>query len=162
MSLKLIFRQKAASLVLYGISLTTIIHGVDKKKCLRTTCLQYFHWEGSKCPHNFSFCERCNEMFYCEDLNYDHCPRHPKSKSAALTPTSEERLNKVDEELLYDYIQTNLTATKLFDKDDFFCDEICNYAFDTLKTYCCRHGMVKCDNCNNIWDGNAQCLCFME
>lgn len=152
---------------MHGVSLSNIIRGANQKKCLRSTCSQHFHWEGSKCPHNFSFCERCQEIWYCKDLDNDHCPRHPKPKSEKKTDTDTTRTsgecdNEIDEQSLYDYIQTNLTAKEMFDEDDLYCDEICNYAFDKLKVYFCRHGMVKCDNCSNVWDGNAQCPCFME
>lgn len=31
------------------------------------------------------------------------------------------------------------------------------YDFDDVLHY---HGLVQCDNCGNIWDGNAQCNCW--
>lgn len=34
------------------------------------------------------------------------------------------------------------------------CDMILTYGFD-------ENDMLHCQNCHNIWDGNAQCTCFL-
>ena len=40
------------------------------------------------------------------------------------------------------------------------CHKICRR--EHLRNMHCEHGLMMCLDCGNLWDGNAQCLCFMD
>ncbi len=47
------------------------------------------------------------------------------------------------------------TDTKIDDKIKCtLCDMLLTYGFD-------ENNMVHCQKCHHIWDGNAQCTCFL-
>lgn len=37
------------------------------------------------------------------------------------------------------------------------CDSLCKDSWS--RGHDCRHSLVQCSNCGNVWDGNAQCQC---
>ena len=114
--------------------------------CSRSSCINDFV-AGRKCAHGFKKCNLCNELWLCDENTDDKCPRHP-SQGESLPDMGE-------------YEKRALSTLCPYNSDDTECDEVCQHAFDALKFHFCRHGMVSCDRCGHIWDGCAQCTCFM-
>ena len=116
--------------------------------CSRSSCVNDFI-AGRKCLHGFKHCKSCNELWLCNAYTADSCTRH-LSYEGEVKPDMEE-IEKLA-----------LSTVKPYNHDDIECDEVCWHAFDTLKYHLCRHEMTRCEHCGNIWDGFAQCNCFME
>jgi len=78
-----------------------------------------------------------------------------------LKETQEETQDEIQKEIQFetqfetqDEIQKETQNDFLEDKIELciFCNVKLNYGFD-------ENEMLHCQNCHNIWDGNAQCNC---
>ena len=116
-------------------------NGVTAYPCT-TNCYEFWTRE-MVCGHNMKFCHRCREHF---TSTHTACPyhadgidsRHGESSLVALT--THRAYNFIDEE----------------------CDEECTYLHKKKISSYCRHGMARCRDCENVWDGNAQCTCYLD
>ena len=116
--------------------------------CSHSSCVNDFI-AGRKCIHGFKLCKSCNEIWLCDAYTADGCPRH-QTYEGEIKPDMEE------------IQQRALSTIKPYNFDDTKCDEVCWHGFDILKYFHCRHGMAKCEYCGVIWDGCAQCTCFIR
>ena len=64
---------------------------------------------------------------------------------AKETQTSSQETQQELEELSQEFPKESIELCK-------FCNVKLNYGFD-------ENEMIHCQNCHNIWDGNAQCNC---
>ena len=58
-----------------------------------------------------------------------------------------------------DYNRLTLSNWSPYCREDFRCDDECDYTFKLGDVPFCRHGMTQCERCKRVWDGCAQCNC---
>ena len=67
------------------------------------------------------------------------------SSQTQETKTDSQEKLKEQEELSQEFLKDSIELCK-------FCNVKLNYGFD-------ENEMLHCQDCHNIWDGNAQCNC---
>ena len=73
-----------------------------------------------------------------------------KDKTKETQPQSQEETQQETQEETQEEIKNNFLEDKI--ELCIFCNVKLNYGFD-------ENEMIHCQNCHNIWDGNAQCNC---
>lgn len=71
-------------------------------------------------------------------------------KEQSQEETQEKTQEEIQEETQEEDIQNDFLEDKI--ELCIFCNVKLNYGFD-------ENEMIHCQNCHNIWDGNAQCNC---
>ena len=92
------------------------------------------------------FCKECNELWCIDESST--CPRslHDDNEREMMTLEALEKLSSVSP----------------YNKSDKTCDELCFHTFKVLEHDICRHDMSFCPRCYRVWDGCAQCPCWLE
>ena len=116
-------------------------NGVTTYPCTSSCC--DFWTRDMVCGHNMKFCHRCREHF---TSTYTACPYHADGvdgkhgESSLVALTTHRSYNFIDDE----------------------CDRECTYLHEKKISSYCRHSMARCKDCGNVWDGNAQCTCYLD
>ena len=116
-------------------------NGVTTYPCTSSCC--DFWTRDMVCGHNMKFCHQCREQFA---YTYTACPYHADGvdgkhgESSLVALTTHRSYNFIDDE----------------------CDDECTYLHKKKISSYCRHSMARCKDCGNVWDGNAQCTCYLD